>query len=93
MLLENIKVITVSEVRSGKSKTTGRPYALRSVLLGFEDETGDSYMYAEVSDELWQSLGHHEGDIASLNIRFRTKKFVNGFISNDIRIVSPENLQ
>jgi hypothetical protein len=42
---------------------------------------------------LWEALGFAEGQVVSLNLKFRTKVFPNGFVSNDIRIVSPQNAQ
>lgn len=89
MLLENIKVIRVSDPRSGTSAETGKPWCARNILLGFEDEGGESYLSAAVTDALWQELGYRQGDIASLHLRFRTRKFKNGFLFNDIRIVNP----
>ena len=93
MLVENIKIITVSDVRKGKSKTTGRPWANRNVLLSFEDEFGEGYINAVVEDDVWNQLGFHEGQTVSLNLRFRTNRFSSGFIANDIRIIDPLNQQ
>ncbi|MBO4550331.1 MAG: DUF3127 domain-containing protein [Bacteroidaceae bacterium] len=93
MLLENIKIITVSEERSGESTTTGKAWCQRNVLLGFEDETGESYMFAQVDGDVWRKLGYNKGDVASLHVRFRTKKFASGWVANDIRIVDPQNLK
>ena len=92
MLLENIKVIRVSDARKGIVEETGKPWCSRNILLGFEDETGESYLSAAVTDELWKKLGHQQGDIVSLNLRFRTCKFKNGFLFNDIRIINPEEI-
>ena len=91
MELSNIKIISVSEVKKGTSPTTGKAWATRSILLGFEDNTGESYMYAQVDENEWQRLGLQEGQIVTLNLRFRTKRFMSGFIANDIRIVEPQN--
>ena len=92
MELSNIKIINVSEVKRGTSQTTGKPWASRSILLGFEDNMGESYVYAQVDENEWQRLGFQEGQIVTLNLRFRTKRFVSGFIANDIRIVMAEGL-
>lgn len=91
MLLEKIKIVTVGDVKSGVSTTTGKPWATRNILLGFEDETGESYLSVAVDSDVWQRLGYAQGDIANLHIRFRTRRFNNGFLANDLRIVSPEN--
>ncbi|MBQ6192196.1 MAG: DUF3127 domain-containing protein [Bacteroidaceae bacterium] len=91
MFLEKIKIVTVGDVKSGVSTTTGKPWATRNILLGFEDETGESYLSVAVDSDVWQRLGYAQGDIANLHIRFRTRRFNNGFLANDLRIVSPEN--
>lgn len=93
MELSNIKIISVSETKNGTSPTTGKPWASKSILLGFEDETGESYMYAQVDEDVWNSLGFQVGDVVTLNLRFRTKKFSSGFLANDIRIINPQNIQ
>ena len=87
MLVENIKIVKVGEVRSGESTTTGKPWASRNILLAFEDETGESYINAVVDEDVWGQLGFAEGQVANLNLRFRTRRFLNGFVSNDIRLV------
>ena len=93
MELSNIKIISVSEVKRGTSTTTGKPWASRSVLLGFEDETGESYMFAQVDEDVWNALGFQAGQVVTLSLKFRTKKFSSGFLANDIRIIKPQNVQ
>lgn len=88
-----VKVIRVSEVRRGVSSTTGREWAQQSVLLGFEDETGESYLNAQVDETVWAQLGLREGDVSELNLKFRTNKFKSGFVANDVRIVNPAHLK
>lgn len=90
MLVENIIIKKVSDVHEGTSETTGKKWASRIILLAFEDETGESYISAAVDKAVWDSLGFEEGQQATLHLRFRTKKFMNGFISNDIRIINPQ---
>lgn len=91
MLLENILIKMVGDVKNGISETTGKPWASRNILLAFEDETGESYINAAVDSEVWSRLGYAEGQTVSLHLRFRTRRFLNGFVSNDIRIVSPQS--
>ena len=90
MLVENITIKRVGEVASGVSPTTGKAWTSRNILLGWEDETGEAYINALVDDDVWKSLGHQEGDIVNLNLRFRTKAFRSGYITNDIRIINPQ---
>ena len=87
MKVENILIKKVGEVRSGTSETTGKKWASRNILLAFEDETGESYISASVDEDVWKALGHQEGQAVSLHLKFRTKRFASGFISNDIRIM------
>lgn len=93
MELSNIKIISVSETKRGISTTTGKPWASKSILLGFEDETGESYVFAQVDEDVWNGLGFQVGDVVTLNLKFRTRKFSTGFIANDIRIINPQNVQ
>jgi len=92
MELSNIKIISVSETKSGKSTTTGKPWASKNILLGFEDETGESYIFAVVDENVWNSLGFVVGQIVTLNLKFRTKRFSpSSYVANDVRIVPPVN--
>ena len=91
MELSNIKIISVSETKSGKSTTTGKPWASKNILLGFEDETGESYIFAVVDENVWNSLGFVVGQIVTLNLRFRTRRFQSSYVANEIRIVEPVN--
>lgn len=90
MLIENIRINRVGDVRSGKSTATGKEWESLDVTLGFEDGTGNSYIFATVAPEVWNSLGYKEGDVATLNLRFRTRTLSSGFVVNDIRIIKSE---
>lgn len=87
MILSNIKILSVSETMSGTSATTGKSWATKNILLGFEDETGESFIRTQVDEDVWQSYGLQAGSIATVNLKFRTGKFRSGFVYNDIRIV------
>jgi len=93
MLVENILIKKVGEVQSGTSQATGEEWANRCIILGWEDETGNSYINAIVDEGVWQQLGHKEGDTVSLNLRFRTRPLKSNFIVNDVRIIktAPSN--
>lgn len=90
MKVENLTIKKVGELKTGVSQATGNKWAIRSILLTWEDETGESYMCAIVDDDVWKSLGYSEGDTATLNLRFRTKPHMSGYVSNDIRIIKDE---
>ncbi len=91
MKFQNVKIITVGDVRSGISQSTGKPWASRTILLGFEDETGESYLTANVDEDVWQRLGLEQGQVADVRLRMRTRRFNNGYVANDIRIIEPKN--
>ena len=90
MKVENLTIKKVGELKTGVSQATGNKWAIRSILLTWEDETGESYMCAIADDDVWKSLGYSEGDTATLNLRFRTKPHMSGYVSNDIRIIKAE---
>ena len=91
MFVKNILIKRVGDEKTGTSETTGKSWASRNILLAFEDETGESYINAAVDSEVWKTLGHAEGETVSLNLRFRTRRFLNGYVSNDIRIIAPQD--
>lgn len=93
MLVENITIKRVGEARTGISKLTGNKWANRDVLLEWEDETGKSYISAIADEDIWKQLGYEDGDVATLNLRFRTQIRASGFVVNDIRIINPNNQQ
>lgn len=93
MIIKNLLIKRVGDEKSGISETTGKTWSSRNILLTFEDETGESYINATVDSEVWNNLGHAEGETANLNLRFRTKRFLNGYVSNEIRIIKPQNVQ
>ena len=89
MKVENVLIKRVGGVREGTSDATGEKWKNRNIVLSWEDEFGTAYMNVGVDEELWQSLGYKEGDIATLNLRIRTRAFQSGFVTNDIRIKNP----
>ena len=93
MLVENVTIRKVGEVKDGISETTGRAWSTRNILLAFEDETGESYISAAVDTEVWNRLGCAEGETVGLHLRFRTKRLGGGFVFTEIRIIDPENIQ
>lgn len=90
MVLNNVLIKKVS-VANGTSKATGNDWEKNIVLLEFQDEFGTSYISAIVDPAEWKSLGYEEGQTVSLHLRCRTKAFMSGFVTNDIRIKTPQN--
>ena len=87
------KIISVSEKSEGKSATTGRTWTSRNVLLTFEDESGQSYVSALTSEEVYLSLGLREGLETELSLKFRTNRWRNGYVETTVRIIDPANAQ
>ena len=92
MLVNNLLIKRV-EKREGKSKSTGNKWEDFVVILEFEDDFGKSYIVAVAEADYWNSLGYEEGQTVSLNLKFRTRTTVAGFVSNDIRIKNPQTVQ
>ena len=90
MFVENIKIQRVGDLQKGMSSSTGKPWANRNLILAFADETGDSYINAVVDENDWKRLGYEEGQVVKLHLRFRTKRFMSGYVSNDIRVFLPQ---
>ena len=90
MVFNNVLIKKVGEAR-GTSQTTGDDWKKKLILLEFEDEFGKSYINASADCAEWDSLGYKEGEVVSLNLKFRTKAFMSGFVTNEIRIKTPQN--
>ena len=90
MLVNNLLIKRIDK-KEGKSQSTGNEWKTYIVILEFEDEFGKSYISAAADADYWDSLGFEEGQIVSLHLRFRTKSTFSGFVSNDVRIVNPQN--
>ena len=76
-------------MKKGTSETTGNEWESVLVILEFDDEFGKSYISALTTSDEWKALGYQEGQVVSLNLRFRTKPSFRGFVSTDIRIKKP----
>ena len=92
MLFNNLLIKRV-ERKQGVSESTGNEWQSIVVIFEFVDEFGKSYISALVTPDEWQALGYQEGQVVSLNLRFRTKPSFRGFVSTDIRIKNPQNIQ
>ena len=82
------KVKRVGEVRTGTSKTTGKNWAIRDVLLNWTDEAGESYISASIDANLWAGQGIEVGDTIQVELHFYTKLLPSCKIANEIRIIN-----
>ena len=84
------KVINVSQTVTGKSATTGKDWANKGILLGWEDEDGEQFIRAQVTEKVWiEDYGNPEvGKVLLFALRFRTiQSRRSDYVFNDIRIV------
>ena len=90
-MLVKAKIANVGDLAKGKSATTGKEWAQRRVLISFNDEEGDEYISAGVDEDVWQSLGLQVGQEANVRLKFYTRRQMSDYVSNNVRIVSPQN--
>lgn len=90
MLVNNLLIKRIDR-KEGKSQSTGNEWKTCVVILEFEDEFGKSYISAMADADYWNSLGYEEGQVVSLHLRFRTHSSFSSYVSNDIRIINPQN--
>lgn len=83
-----VNVKRVGEVRTGTSKTTGKKWAIREILLSWTDETGESYISASIDGDLWAGHGMEVGDTIQVELQFHTRLLPSGFVANDIQIIN-----
>jgi hypothetical protein len=88
------KVINVSKTFTGKSATTGKDWANKGILLGWEDEDGEQFIRAQVAENIWHEYALQVGDVGCIALRFRTiQSCKSNYVYNDIRIVPLPNRQ
>ena len=88
------KVINVSQTVTGKSATTGKDWANKGILLGWEDEDGEQFIRAQVAENIWHEYALQVGDVGCIALRFRTiQSRKSNYVYNDIRIVPLPNRQ
>jgi len=88
MKIENLQVKRVGEVRSGTSKTTGNAWAIRDILLGWNDEAGENYISATIDAGLFEDAGIWQGDSVQAEFTFHTRLLPSGAVANEIRILN-----
>ena len=78
----------VGEVRTGTSKTTGNKWAIRDLLLSWNDETGENYVNATIDAERFAGSAIEQGRTVQANLLFFTKLIPSGGVANDVRIAN-----
>ncbi len=90
------KLINVTQTVTGKSATTGKEWANKGILLGWEDEDGEQFIRAQVTEKIWmEDYGNPEvGKVLAFALKFHTiKSRSSDYVFNDIRIVPLPNRQ
>lgn len=90
MVLTNIQIKVVGELKTGTSRATGTSWASRNVVLGFSDEDGkDNYMSCRCGESVWTENGQLAvGDIVTVKLMFYTRNYSSGFVGNEITILN-----
>ena len=88
MKIENLQVKRVGELRTGTSKTTGNAWAIRDILLGWNDEAGENYINATIDAERFAGSGIEQGSIVQAELTFHTKLLPSGAVANEVRIIN-----
>ena len=87
MKLNNILVKRVGELKTGTSKTTGKAYANRDILLGWTDETGENYIRATIDAGLLAGSGIEAGNTVQVELSFHTFLTSSGIVANEARVL------
>ena len=78
----------VGEVRTGTSKTTGNKWAIRDLLLSWNDETGENYVNATIDAERFAGSAIEQGRTVQAELNFHTKLLPSGAVVNEIRVIN-----
>ena len=90
MVLTNLQIKVVGELKTGTSKATGVTWASRNIVLGFQDEDGrDNYISCRCGENVWAANGAAlaVNDIVTARLLFYTRNYSSGFVGNDITIL------
>ena len=88
MKFENLQVKRVGELKTGTSKTTGKKWAFRDILLSWNDEAGENYISATIDAGLFEDAGICQGDSVQAEFTFHTRLLPSGAVANEIRILN-----
>lgn len=88
MKFENLQVKRVGELKTGTSKTTGKKWAIREILLSWTDDTGENFVSATVDGELFAGSGIEAGSTIQAELSFFTRLLTSGAVANEVRIIT-----
>lgn len=91
MKFENLQVKRVGELKTGTSKTTGKKWAFRDILLSWNDEAGENYISATIDAECFAGSGIEQGNTVQAVLAFHTRLLPSGAVANEIKIIKVES--
>ena len=91
MKFENLQVKRVGELKTGTSKTTGKKWAFRDILLSWNDEAGENYISATIDAECFAGSGIEQGNTVQAVLAFYTRLLPSGAVANEIKLLKVES--
>jgi len=91
MKFENLQVKRVGELKTGTSKTTGKKWAFRDILLSWNDEAGENYISATIDAECFAGSGIEQGSTVQAVLAFYTRLLPSGAVANEIKLLKVES--
>lgn len=88
MKFENLQVKRVGELKTGTSKTTGKKWAFRDILLSWNDEAGENYISATIDAECFAGSVIEQGNTVQAVLAFYTRLLPSGAVANEVRIIN-----
>ena len=88
MLLKNMTIKVVTEVKTGVSATTGNPWKGMNVVLALPDGEFEARFYASLRGEMvdrFAEMGLKVGDRVDVELAFLTESY-RGYISNKVYV-------
>ena len=91
MKFENLQVKRVGELKTGTSKTTGKKWAFRDILLSWNDEAGENYISATIDAECFAGSVIEQGNTVQAVLAFYTRLLPSGAVANEIKLLKVES--
>lgn len=79
----------IGEKKSGVSNSTGNPWLRQSLLLEWIDSEGTHRVWANLFNQevdLFDQQGFRAGEEAMVRLRFTSRSYTTGYVSNSVDI-------
>lgn len=83
------RVKMIGEKKSGVSNSTGNPWQRKSLLLEWIDSEGTHRVWGDLFNQEvddFDQQGFKAGEEAMVRLRFTSRSFTSGFVSNSVLI-------